>query len=647
MECGLCGKVATFVCGGCERIHYCSEECQRSDWNRHMKECLRVGVKATQMTCTQMRREKTRISDPKLFDGVVIYEEVIGIGSFSEVHRGVTSDGRPLAIKATKLNNGELKKITLMEMEVLHLNDPNIISVCMAGFFFKNESTRRYEKFLMSMDLACCDMLSLQKIERTKEEMRARPSSFTPRETKYMAYQIVRSIAYLHSKLINHLDVKLNNFLIVGREIKNDVVRLAVEERREPTFKQVILSDFGFSCGRYRKPVEVRYAESQRFRPPEIIMNNHMTSTHLCDVWAAACVIFEIATGKPLFKVKTQFDLMLEIAKLVGTDALKDRERVPTQSRKWFTSMSLIPEHIKETWNERLFDPLAEHPGLAYMLRRMLEPNPYDRCNIFQVLDDPYFDAKVREVTRLAIPEVLADIIPVRYDETLSVDRSDVMRIFSEMEKNDAYDSFVEYPTNIKDEEIVVMSHSIKDAMIKGEFSPEERCEVFTHALTLIKRALRSKRYTAVSEQHYRATGIAAAIISERYRCMTEYIKPVYEKDSAMWDDIMVAEVALLQCNDFDISTPTSFDFLETLLPPDVLSRDAYYRLLEELETNQFEFSRKLPPDITRLRPSSLAATVINAVTGKTVDMLIVDPRIGISKKQLLDTRVISILGKH
>ena len=36
-----CGKHGKYICSKCKYIHYCSSECQRTDWNNHKNNCLK------------------------------------------------------------------------------------------------------------------------------------------------------------------------------------------------------------------------------------------------------------------------------------------------------------------------------------------------------------------------------------------------------------------------------------------------------------------------------------------------------------------------------------------------------------------------------------------------------------------------------
>lgn len=45
--CAVCGALSRDCCSRCERVFYCSVECQREDWPKHKLSCSRLGAAAT------------------------------------------------------------------------------------------------------------------------------------------------------------------------------------------------------------------------------------------------------------------------------------------------------------------------------------------------------------------------------------------------------------------------------------------------------------------------------------------------------------------------------------------------------------------------------------------------------------------------
>ncbi len=41
-KCWICNEYTKLTCSGCYRLHYCSKECQRKDWNNHKDDCLKM-----------------------------------------------------------------------------------------------------------------------------------------------------------------------------------------------------------------------------------------------------------------------------------------------------------------------------------------------------------------------------------------------------------------------------------------------------------------------------------------------------------------------------------------------------------------------------------------------------------------------------
>lgn len=104
-------------------------------------------------------------------------------------------------------------------------------------------------------------------------------------QTKYITYQMLRALQYLHSAHIYHRDVKPANVLV----------------NRSCDIK---LADFGLS--RYVDPLndvaKTDYVVTRWYRAPEVILSRKYTSA--IDVWSVGCILVEMLSGKVLFKGK-------------------------------------------------------------------------------------------------------------------------------------------------------------------------------------------------------------------------------------------------------------------------------------------------------------------------------------------------------
>ena len=103
---------------------------------------------------------------------------------------------------------------------------------------------------------------------------------------------LLAALHHLHTKAdIIHTDVKLENVLVVGQLGEEDFTR-------EVAGLAVKLADLGSACW-VGEPFSMMIG-TQEYRAPEVLLGaDYSTPT---DVWSAACVAFELATGDYLFE---------------------------------------------------------------------------------------------------------------------------------------------------------------------------------------------------------------------------------------------------------------------------------------------------------------------------------------------------------
>lgn len=113
-------------------------------------------------------------------------------------------------------------------------------------------------------------------------------------------YQLVRSLAYIHSVGVCHRDVKPPNVLY------------------DPSTGIVKLIDFGSAKMIVPGQPNVSYIASRYYRAPECIFGS-TEYTNQIDVWAAGCVMAELMLGQPIFLGESGIDQLVEIIKILGT----------------------------------------------------------------------------------------------------------------------------------------------------------------------------------------------------------------------------------------------------------------------------------------------------------------------------------------
>ncbi|KAL0218177.1 hypothetical protein RCL1_009025 [Eukaryota sp. TZLM3-RCL] len=130
-------------------------------------------------------------------------EKTIGAGSFGTVFYGKADNGEPLALKKT-LENCHFKNRELSIMR--ELSHTNIIQL---RHWFYSSGQNEGEVYL------CLVLQYLpETIYRVVRFYAKRRQVIAPFFTKLYAYQLLRSLGYLHAQSLCHRDIKPQNLLV-------------------------------------------------------------------------------------------------------------------------------------------------------------------------------------------------------------------------------------------------------------------------------------------------------------------------------------------------------------------------------------------------------------------------------------------------
>jgi renal tumor antigen len=198
-------------------------------------------------------------------------------------------------------------------------------------------------------------------------------ASLTNSDFKFIFYQITNGISHLHAQGIFHRDIKPENILIDSKTL------------------QVKIADFGCCKGIYDSNDLTMYISTRWYRPPEcaILCGYYGKSM---DIWATACVFFEMLTSEPMFPGKSEVDQVSVINSIIGS---------PSQELLSFYFKYDFNENVDFRYQEGFGIEkylLMYHPyfgkfehQLINLLKEMLHHDPKLRISAEDVLRNPFF----------------------------------------------------------------------------------------------------------------------------------------------------------------------------------------------------------------------------------------------------------------
>jgi casein kinase II subunit alpha len=199
--------------------------------------------------------------------------------------------------------------------------------------------------------------------------------SFTDYDIRFYIHEVLKALDYCHSKGIMHRDVKPHNIMI------------------DHANKRLRLIDWGLAEFYHpHQDYNVRVA-SRYFKGPELLIDLQ-TYDYSLDIWSLGCMFAGMIFQKePFFQGKDNYDQLVKIAKVLGTDDLFAYvEKYDIQLDSHYDD--ILGQHAKKPWTKFFTpqnEPLISDEALN-LLDAMLRYDHAERITPKEAMQHAYFD---------------------------------------------------------------------------------------------------------------------------------------------------------------------------------------------------------------------------------------------------------------
>ena len=128
---------------------------------------------------------------------------------------------------------------------------------------------------------------------------------------KFIVYQILKALKYIHSGELIHRDLKPSNILL------NSECHMKLADFGLARSIALNEEDSSTYAANLDPPVLTEYVATRWYRAPEILLGS-TNYTKAVDMWSIGCIIGELVVGKAIFPGTSTLNQIERILELIG-----------------------------------------------------------------------------------------------------------------------------------------------------------------------------------------------------------------------------------------------------------------------------------------------------------------------------------------
>ncbi|CCD61404.1 Mitogen-activated protein kinase pmk-3 [Caenorhabditis elegans] len=194
----------------------------------------------------------------------------------------------------------------------------------------------------------------------------------TDEHIKFIIYQIIRALKYIHSANIIHRDLKPGNLALTDDS-------------------DLMILDFGLARSLEKKDTSLtQYVQTRWYRSPEVIYWKIDSYTNLADMWSLGCIAAELLTGEPLFPGDEPNAQYQRITQLCGSP---DEELLTKIENDNSSAIKAVIQSYTTHKRRNFRDVFSAHnPSEDFidLLEKLLVLDPEKRITVEEAIQHPY-----------------------------------------------------------------------------------------------------------------------------------------------------------------------------------------------------------------------------------------------------------------